>query len=70
VAATLHQRPWTLGRLAFQSLQAFLANGVVPPPLVSLSPQIVMRSNLRLFLAHIRPGSVRAERPPHPAPPA
>lgn len=70
VAATLHERPWTQGRIAFQALQAFLADGVAPPPLVSLSPQIVMRSNLRPFLAHIRPGSARGERPPTSALPA
>ncbi len=70
VAATLHERPWTQGRIAFQALQAFLADGLTPPPLVSLSPQIVMRSNLRPFLAHIRPGSARGERTPTSALPA
>jgi LacI family transcriptional regulator len=66
VAATLYQRPWTQGRIAFQSLLAFLTKGAAPPPIVSLSPQIVMRSNLRLFQDHIRPGSAGAERTPAP----
>lgn len=60
VTATIHQRPWTQGRIAFQALHGFLVEGVVPAPLVSLSPQIVMRSNLPLFLERMRPAWARA----------
>lgn len=50
VAATIHQRPWTQGRIAFQALHRFLAEGLAPLPFIGLSPHIVMRSNLRHFL--------------------
>jgi LacI family transcriptional regulator len=50
VAATLYQRPWAQGQIAFQALYKFLAEGVAPPPVIRLSPHIVMRSNLKLFL--------------------
>ena len=50
IAATIHQRPWTQGRIAFQALHRFLAEGVAPLPFIGLSPHIVMKSNLRHFL--------------------
>ena len=56
VTATIHQRPWTQGRIAFQVLCGFLIEGLAPPPFVRLSPNIVMKSNLELFLERIRPG--------------
>src|SRR6185295_10073057 len=56
VAATIHQRPWTQGRIALQALHRFLAEGVAPPPFIGLSPHIVMRSNLRHFLDRIGSG--------------
>src|SRR5207247_3969700 len=62
VTATIHQRPWTQGRIAFQALCGFLIEGLAPPPFVRLSPNIVMRSNLELFLERIRPGWGKEER--------
>src|SRR5262249_36937728 len=56
VAATIHQRPWTQGRIVFQALHQYLVAGVAPPPIVRLSPHIVMKSNLDLFLDRIRTG--------------
>jgi LacI family transcriptional regulator len=56
VAATIHQRPWTQGRIVFQALHRFLAEGVAPLPFIRLSPHIVMKSNLKLFLERIRSG--------------
>jgi LacI family transcriptional regulator len=56
VAATIHQRPWTQGRIVFQTLHQYLAAGIAPPPFIPLSPQIVMKSNLGLFLDRIRSG--------------
>jgi ABC-type sugar transport system substrate-binding protein len=50
VAATIHQRPWTQGRIAFQALHRFLAEGLAPASSIGLSPHIVMKSNVDLFL--------------------
>ena len=57
VTATIHQRPWTQGRIAFQTLCAFLIEGVAPSPFIRLSPHIVVKSNLSIFLERIKPGS-------------
>jgi LacI family transcriptional regulator len=54
VAATIHQRPFNQGRMAFQTLQKFLVEGFTPSPVVKLAPQVVMRSNLSLFLPRER----------------
>jgi LacI family transcriptional regulator len=56
VAATIHQRPWTQGRIVFQALHHYLVAGVPPEPFIRLSPHIVMKSNLGLFLDRIRSG--------------
>jgi LacI family transcriptional regulator len=56
VAATIHQRPWTQGRIVFETLHHFLADGVTPPSFIGLPPHIVMKSNLKLFLERIRSG--------------
>jgi len=57
VAATIHQRPWTQGRIAFEALHGFLIEGLAPPPTITLSPQIVMRANLALYRERARPQS-------------
>jgi LacI family transcriptional regulator len=49
VFATLHQRPFTQGRMAFESLSRYLALGTVPARSASLMPHLVLRSNLSLF---------------------
>ena len=49
VLATLHQRPFTQGKMAFEALMRFLLDGVQPAPITRLAPHIVMRSNLSLF---------------------
>jgi len=51
VAATIHQRPRTQGRLAFQVLYDFLVDGRCANPQVTLAPHLVMRGNLDFFLA-------------------
>jgi LacI family transcriptional regulator len=51
VAATIYQRPRTQGRLAFQVLYNYLADGRTPQPQVTLVPHLVMRGNLDYFLA-------------------
>ena len=70
VTATIHQRPWTQGRIALQTLCGFLIEGLAPPPFIRLSPHIVLKRNLSLFLERIRPGRVKelasAGEPPIP----
>ncbi len=55
IAATIHQRPFVQGQIAFQTLYRFLVEGVRPPPAIRLSPHVVMKSNLKLFLERLRP---------------
>jgi LacI family transcriptional regulator len=50
ILATIHQRPLTQGRLAFQALYQFLVEGQCPVPRIRVAPHIVMNSNLDLFL--------------------
>jgi len=61
VLATIHQRPLTQGRMAFEALYRFLAEKVTPAPRVRLAPHIVMASNLELFLDHARAETERNE---------
>jgi LacI family transcriptional regulator len=49
VLATLSQRPFTQGRLAFEILLNYLVKDVKPPTVTRLAPHIVLRSNLSLF---------------------
>ncbi len=60
VAATIYQRPWVQGQIAFQAIYKFLVEGVRPPPVIRLSPHIVMRSNLSLFLERMRSDKARS----------
>jgi LacI family transcriptional regulator len=53
ILATMHQRPQTQGRLAFQALYQFLVEGQCPVPRIRVAPHIVMNSNLDLFLEHM-----------------
>jgi LacI family transcriptional regulator len=50
VTATIHQRPYTQGRLAFRVLQEFLVYGRCPSYPVTLAPHLVMAGNLDFFL--------------------
>ena len=61
IAATIHQRAWTQGRLAFQTIRRLLVNGIAPPAHVRLSPHIVMKSNVKLFLDRLGSGSTGAD---------
>jgi LacI family transcriptional regulator len=49
VFATLHQRPFTQGKIAFEALAHFLVNGLKPNIVTKMAPHIVLRSNLKLF---------------------
>jgi hypothetical protein len=42
--------------MAFQTLCAFLIEGVAPSRFIRLSPHIVLKSNLHIFLERIQPG--------------
>jgi LacI family transcriptional regulator len=50
VFASLNQRPFTQGRMAFEILRRYLVSGISPRHTVRLVPHIVLRSNLSLFL--------------------
>jgi len=49
VLATMYQRPFTQGKLAFESLLKCLLEGGKPQPIIRLVPHIIFRSNLSLF---------------------
>jgi len=49
VFATLHQRPFTQGKMAFETLARYLVHGSKPKVVTKLPPHIVLRSNLALF---------------------
>jgi LacI family transcriptional regulator len=53
VLATIYQRPFTQGKVAFETLVRFLVDGVKPPAATKLAPHIVFRSNLSLFLNYV-----------------
>ena len=50
VLATIYQRPYTQGRMAFRVLHEFLVEGACPAYQVALAPHLVMRGNLEHFL--------------------
>jgi LacI family transcriptional regulator len=50
VLATIYQRPYTQGRMAFRVLHEFLLEGSCPSYPVTFSPHLVMRGNLDFFL--------------------
>lgn len=50
VAATIHQRPFEQGQIAFKSLYRFLVEGHCPSPNIKLAPEIVIKSNLDIYL--------------------
>ena len=53
ILATLYQRPFTQGKLAFETLCRFLVEGIQPEPITRLAPHIILRSNLHLFLGRL-----------------
>jgi LacI family transcriptional regulator len=50
VLATIYQRPYTQGRMAFRVLHEFLVEGSCPGYQVTLAPHLVLRGNLDFFL--------------------
>jgi LacI family transcriptional regulator len=53
ILATLYQRPFTQGKVAFETLTQFLLDRVRPESSTRLAPHIVLRSNLHLFSGRI-----------------
>jgi LacI family transcriptional regulator, galactose operon repressor len=53
ILATMHQRAFTLGRLAFQAVQQFLVEGKCPQHRIRIAPHIVMSGNLDLFVERL-----------------
>jgi LacI family transcriptional regulator len=49
ILATLYQRPFTQGKVAFESLVAYLLEEKKISPMIRLAPHIIFRSNLPLF---------------------
>jgi len=54
IMATLYQRPYTQGKVAFEKVLAYLLKGSNEEPVVRLAPHIILRSNLSLFSSHVR----------------
>ncbi len=61
VLATLHQRPYTQGKLAFENLVAHLLQERKPHSVVHLAPHVIFRSNLTLFSSQISNSSDESE---------
>ena len=66
VLATIFQRPYTQGRMAFRVLYEFLMQGTCPAYQVTLSPHLVMRGNLDFFLQRQTEESKSDETSHHP----
>jgi len=49
ILATLYQRPFTQGKVAFENLIAYLLEEKKTSPMIRLAPHIIFRSNLPLF---------------------
>jgi LacI family transcriptional regulator len=59
ILATLYQRPFTQGKLAFETLCRYLVERLEPEPVTRLAPHIILRSNLPLFIDRV-PANVEA----------
>jgi LacI family transcriptional regulator len=53
ILATLYQRPFTQGKVAFESLITYLLEDKKTSPMIRLAPHIIFRSNLPLFTARL-----------------
>jgi LacI family transcriptional regulator len=53
ILATLYQRPFTQGKLAFETLCRYLVENIQPEPVTRVAPHIILRSNLPLFLERL-----------------
>src|ERR1700744_46216 len=53
ILATMYQRPYTQGKIAFENLVTYLMKETNPHAAVRLPPHVIFRSNLSLFSSHI-----------------
>src|SRR5580693_6831194 len=53
ILATMYQRPFTQGKIAFENLVTYLMKETNPHAAVRLPPHVIFRSNLSLFSGHI-----------------
>jgi LacI family transcriptional regulator len=53
ILATIYQRPYTQGKVAFEAIFRYLVEGVFPDSVTRLAPHIILRSNLPLFLPRL-----------------
>ncbi len=53
ILATIYQRPYTQGKVAFEVIFRYLVEGVPPDSITRLAPHIILRSNLSLFLSRL-----------------
>ena len=51
IAATIDQRPWIQGQIAFRTMYRYLLEGVRPPSFVRLAPHVVISHRLWRFYA-------------------
>jgi LacI family transcriptional regulator len=54
ILATIYQRPFTQGKVAFESLVNYLLEAEKISPMIRLAPHIIFRSNLPLFADRYR----------------
>jgi LacI family transcriptional regulator len=76
ILATIYQRPFTQGKVAFESIMSYLVEDIQPRSVIRLAPHIILRSNLPLFLSRIDEGQeldsgarIAVEEPPGAADP-
>ncbi|HYH00848.1 MAG TPA: substrate-binding domain-containing protein [Terriglobales bacterium] len=67
VVATIYERPYSQGRIAFRIMHDFLMDGQCPTMRVTLAPHLVMKSNLNRFLQHEYLGTESGHRAPDDA---
>jgi LacI family transcriptional regulator len=63
VLASLYQRPFTQGKVAFENLVAHLLKEGNPQSSVRLAPHVIVRSNLSLFATRISESDLETELP-------
>lgn len=67
ILATIYQRPFTQGKVAFEAIFRYLVEGIRPDPVTRLAPHIILRSNLQLFLSRLGESYEEAGKvEPHP----